>query len=111
MGRRLSLMTQDRTDRTAEREKEMEKEMENETRVARLSPQGSEHGDLPRQPPVWQPRIWAVHCPFRKSGSPVLGNFGYTERGVIIIPADTWTRLCREIPALAVQQFEVGTVD
>ena len=26
--------------------------------------------------PKWKPRIWAMECPFRKSGSPVLGTFG-----------------------------------
>lgn len=56
-------------------------------------------------------RIWALHCPFTKTGFPVLGNFGTRERGVVIIPVETWTALCEEIPALAAMQFEVGTHD
>lgn len=53
-------------------------------------------------------RIWALHCPFSKSGFPVLGSFGSTVRGVVIIPVETWTKLCKEIPDLAARQFEVG---
>jgi hypothetical protein len=56
-------------------------------------------------------RIWAMWCPFRKSGSPVVGTFGHTERDVIIIPTETWRRLCHEIPALATRHFEVGTYE
>ncbi len=58
-----------------------------------------------------RPRIWALHCPFRKNGTPVLGSFGATERAVVILPMATWTRLCREIPALGAMQFEVGAED
>ena len=56
-------------------------------------------------------RIWAMPCPFRKTGSPVLGSFGFTTRDVVILPMETWTRLCREIPALGTRAFEVGTYD
>jgi hypothetical protein len=57
------------------------------------------------------PRIWAAHCPFRKSGSPVLGNVGATIRPVIVMEMDTWTRLCQDVPALQTMQFEVGTFE
>jgi hypothetical protein len=62
-------------------------------------------------PGGWQPTIWAFHCPFRKEGSPVLGSFGATVRPVVILPMETWTRLCREIPALGAMQFNVGSED
>lgn len=57
------------------------------------------------------PRIWAMHCPFRKNGTPVLGSFGATERAVVIIPMTTWTKLCQEIPELGRMQFQVGSED
>jgi hypothetical protein len=57
------------------------------------------------------PRIWALHCPFNKRGFPVLGNFGYTERDVIIVPVETWNKLCAEIPQLQTMRFEVGSYD
>lgn len=56
-------------------------------------------------------RIWAFHCPFNKRGVPVLGSFGSTVRGVVILPMETWTALCKEIPALGAKQFEVGSHD
>jgi len=55
-----------------------------------------------------KPRIWALHCPFTKTGFPVLGNFGRTIRPVVIIPMATWTKLCQDIPELGKTQFEVG---
>lgn len=58
-----------------------------------------------------KPRIWAMHCPFRKTGSPVLGTFGAKVRPVVILPMETWTALCREIPELGAKQFEVGSFD
>jgi len=58
-----------------------------------------------------RPLIWVLHCPFRKTGSPVVGSFGATIRGVVIIPVETWTALCRQHPALAATQFEVGSYD
>lgn len=61
--------------------------------------------------PAPRPRIWTVYCPFRKTGSPVIGSFGATIRPVIIIPVETWTTLCRDIPALAAKQFEVGSYE
>ena len=59
-------------------------------------------------PPLSPIRIWALHCPFNKRGFPVLGSFGSTVRGVIIIPVKTWTELCQRIPDLAATKFEVG---
>lgn len=61
-----------------------------------------------QQPP---PRIWTAYCPFRKTGSPVLGNMGATVEAVVVMKMDTWTRLCREVPALQTMQFEVGTFE
>jgi len=52
--------------------------------------------------------IWAMDCPFRKSGSPVLGNMGSRVERVIIIDAKTWNRLIAEHPSLATAQFRVG---
>jgi hypothetical protein len=53
-------------------------------------------------------RIWALHCPFNKRGFPVLGNMGSEIRGVVIIPVEQWTALCKRIPELGATQFEVG---
>ena len=47
-------------------------------------------------------------CPFNKTGFPVVGTFGSTVNGVIIIKVSDWTKLCAEIPDLAERQFEVG---
>lgn len=55
--------------------------------------------------------IWALHCPFRKEGSPVLGNMGSSIRGVIVMEAETWKQLCEAHPSLKTQQFRVGTAD
>ncbi len=56
-------------------------------------------------------RIWALHCPFTKTGFPSVGSFGSTVRPVIIIPVATWNRLCADIPALATTWFEVGSAE
>lgn len=56
-------------------------------------------------------RIWAAHCPFRKNGTPVLGTMGSGIRTVIVIEADTWKRLCADVPQLQTTQFEVGTFE
>ena len=56
-------------------------------------------------------RIWAMACPFRKNGTPVLGTMGTTVRSVIVIEHDTWKRLCEEVPQLQTTQFEVGTFE
>lgn len=56
-------------------------------------------------------RIWALHCPFRKNGTPVLGTFGGSIRGVVIFEMETWNRLCKEIPQLQTTEFEVGHYD
>lgn len=56
-------------------------------------------------------RIWALPCPFKKTGVPVLGSFGATIRNVVVIPVETWTQLCRDCPDLAAKKFEVGTYE
>jgi hypothetical protein len=56
-------------------------------------------------------RIWALHCPFNKKGFPVVGSFGSTERSVIIIPVETWKRLCADVQQLQTTQFEVGSYE
>ena len=53
-------------------------------------------------------RIWVLPCAFKKDGTPSLGTFGATIRNVVILPVETWTQLCRENPAMAATQFEVG---
>lgn len=53
-------------------------------------------------------RIWVAHCPFRKNGTPVLGNMGSRIGQVVVFEMKTWTRLCQDVPALATTQFEVG---
>ena len=58
-----------------------------------------------------KPRIWVMHCPFRKTGSPVLGTFGATTQPVVIIPLATWEQLAKDIPALGATQFEVGSYE
>lgn len=55
------------------------------------------------------PRIWVLHCPFKKNGYPSLGTFGKTIEEVIVMKASTWTQLCVEIPALGDKKFEVGS--
>ena len=54
--------------------------------------------------------IWALSMPFRKDGSPVVGAFGAQIKGVIVIEAATWKRMCAENPQLAATQFRVGSV-
>lgn len=54
-------------------------------------------------------RIWALHCLFRKNGTPVLGTFGASEAAVVIMTMETWNRLCRDVPQLQTTQFEVGS--
>ena len=56
-------------------------------------------------------RIWALHCPFRKNGSPVLGTFGARIQPIVMMTMETWKQLCADVPALQTMQFEVGTVD
>ncbi len=53
--------------------------------------------------------IWAAHCPFRRAGSPVLGNMGATVREVIVIETREWERLVAQHPTLQTAQFRVGT--
>lgn len=56
-------------------------------------------------------RIWVLHCPFRKTGSPVLGTFGRTVEPVVIMRMETWKKLCEDVPQLQTTQFEVGSVE
>lgn len=56
-------------------------------------------------------RIWAMECPFRRSGSPVMGTFGATAKPVVVMTTETWARLVQRIPELKTMQFEVGTFD
>ena len=73
--------------------------------------QGSETKDA-TAPLTPQPlRIWAAHCPFRKTGSPVLGTMGATVQPVVVMTMATWNRLCADVPALQTMQFEVGTFE
>jgi hypothetical protein len=49
-----------------------------------------------------------MHCPFRKSGSPVLGTMGSSIQPVVVMTTETWTRLCADVPQLQTTMFEVG---
>jgi hypothetical protein len=68
--------------------------------------------EAPVTPAVSPPdRIWVAECAFKKNDFPSLGTFGVKVAQVVIIPQETWNRLCAEIPALATRQFEVGVVE
>lgn len=56
-------------------------------------------------------RMWVMHCPFRRTGSPVLGTFGARTEPVVIMTAETWKQLCDRVPALQTMEFEVGTYE
>lgn len=56
-------------------------------------------------------RIWPTPIPFRKDGTPVVGNFGPTIRQVVIIEAETFKRLIAEHPSLTTARFEVAEYD
>lgn len=56
-------------------------------------------------------RIWVMHCPFRKNGTPVLGSFGATTQPVVIFQMATWKKLCEDVPQLQTTQFEVGSFE
>ena len=56
-------------------------------------------------------RIWCLPCPFTKTGFPVLGSFGKTQRSVVIFTTEEWQRLCADVPALQTMEFEVGTYE
>ena len=53
-------------------------------------------------------RIWKMLCPFRKTGSPVLGTFGKSAATVIILRVEVFRQLIDDHPSLATAQFEVG---
>lgn len=56
-------------------------------------------------------RMWAMYCPFKKDGFPVLGSFGSQIKPVVILTMDEWLRLCEAVPQLAETQFEVGSYE
>lgn len=53
-------------------------------------------------------RIWPESMPFRRNGTPVVGNMGSSVRRVVIMDAETFKRLVSETPALATARFEVA---
>jgi hypothetical protein len=53
--------------------------------------------------------MWALICPFKKSGFPSVGSFGARVEAVVIITVDEWKRLCADTPQLQTTQFDVGT--
>ena len=53
-------------------------------------------------------RIWPEHMPFRRNGTPVVGNMGSGYRAVVIMERETFKRLIDEHPSLATAQFEVA---
>lgn len=61
---------------------------------------------MDKEPAVF--RIWALECPFRKDGTPVVGSFGRSAQSVVIMTSDTWARLVQEVPQLKTTRFEVG---
>lgn len=56
-------------------------------------------------------RIWTMECPFRKTGSPVVGNMGSSVKTVVIFEMETWKRLCEDVPQLQTTMFEVGSYE
>ena len=58
-----------------------------------------------------KPRMWVLHCPFRKNGTPVLGTFGATEQPIVMMTLETWKKLCADVPQLQTTMFEVGSYD
>jgi hypothetical protein len=54
-------------------------------------------------------RMWVMECPFRKTGSPVLGTFGASSDHVVIFRMEAWKRLCAEVLQLQTTMFEVGS--
>lgn len=72
---------------------------------------GAEPMTNPTQPNTTAHTIYALQCPFSKRNFPVVGSFGSLIREVVIIPVETWSQLCREIPGLAAAKFNVGTME
>lgn len=52
--------------------------------------------------------IFAMWCPFRKDGVPVVGNFGAV-RPVVIIESSEWKRMLEKFPEMKTTEFRVGT--
>ena len=55
--------------------------------------------------------IWSVATPFRKDGTPVMGNMGSTIKSVVVMESATFKRILAEHPSLQTAQFNVGTFD
>ena len=51
-------------------------------------------------------RVWAILCPFTKTGYPVTGT---SVRSVVIMTGSTWKKICEDVPQLQRTMFEVGT--
>lgn len=69
--------------------------------------------DTPRSPsePSKPITMWFAECPFRKTGSPVLGTTGASVRRVIVFEYDEWLRFAKLHPSIETQQFRVGTIE
>lgn len=55
--------------------------------------------------------MWVAYCPFRKNGSPVLGNLGSSIKSVVVMTTDEWRRLCANVPQLQTTTFNVGSFE
>lgn len=53
-------------------------------------------------------RFLATYAPYRKDGTPVLGNFGATMKAVVIFEAEEFKRLIHENPVLKTVPFIMG---
>ena len=54
--------------------------------------------------------VWATAAPFRKNGTPIVGNVGSSIESVVIMKADTFKRLVNE-PGLAQVEWRLGTFE
>ena len=64
--------------------------------------------EIPERAPY---RLWPADMPFRRDGTPVVGNMGSSVRSVVIMETETFQRLVAENPGLATAQFEVAQYD
>jgi hypothetical protein len=62
-------------------------------------------------PPPEPVTMFALFCPCRKNGAPVVGSFGAQIREVVIFDMREWKRLCEQVPQLATTQFRVGRLE
>lgn len=59
-------------------------------------------GPDPASPSVHEPyTIWTATVPFRRDGTPVVGNMGSSARRCVILDIETFQRMLREHPTLA----------